>query len=188
MKESTRKIWMVWLLFVILILLLIAAIGKSVYGQIINFTPITTGNPSNHVSIGIEFTGLTNVGAYSLKIKYDPNKLHLDTLISNDSNGGFVYNAYSDTIAICWFSSGINPLNTSIPDSLCFTIIKTGCSALTYLYSTCDVADIMGQCYTVSYQNTTICYAVTGVYKTHRNAQQGEYWWKYYDTAGRRIK
>jgi hypothetical protein len=169
--------------YIIFTILLSLFFLSKINAQTVGFTsPNFLGN---HVTVGAEFQSLPNVGAYSLKLTYVPDKLHLDTLISNDT-GTFLYGVTNDTIAIAWYS--INPIYQPIAFALHFTCLKTGCSDLTWIPGTCDVADIYGNCYSVSFQDTQVCYAVVGIRNIFPFRVKQKSWLGNYDLLGRKVR
>lgn len=106
------------------------------------------------ISVPLNVTGFSNVGAVSIKIAYNSNTLTFSG-ISGAPNGDFAANASNGVVSISWFDlSGTSPL--TVADGLLLTVDFTyngGFSTLNFVQAQTEIADADGNPFTLEFQN-----------------------------------
>ena len=102
-----------------------------------------TAAPGSAFTIPVTVNNFQNVGAISLKIKYDPSVLTFAGVENQPAQGNFTSNAEGGVITIGWFSTSPFGLDSVKLVDLKFNFIG-GTSALAFLVAQCEVSDSVG--------------------------------------------
>lgn len=110
------------------------------------------------VSVPINALNLSDVGAISLKINYDPTKLSFQGVANAPTNVQFIANATGGVIALGWFdATASNPLALSSGKlvDLKFNVIggDGSVASLSFLQEQCEIANSQATTIPVSYND-----------------------------------
>ena len=147
-----------------IVCILVLAISVMAFAQ---GTSLSIGSvsarPGQSVSVPLNVTGFSSVGAISIKISYDPTVLTY-TGLANAVNGiTFTANAAGGVATLGWFDvTGSTPLNA--PNGKLVDLVFTfngGSSALSFIPSQTEIANGLGAPITVTFSDGSVTTAVT---------------------------
>lgn len=126
-----------------------------VFSQTISIGTVGT-KVSESVSVPINALNLSDVGAISLKISYDPTKLSYQGIQNAPANVSFIANASNGVIALGWFdATASNPLSISAGKlvDLKFNVIggDGSVASLSFVQEQCEIANSEASPIHVSY-------------------------------------
>jgi hypothetical protein len=114
------------------------------------------GTMNSTVTVPINVTNFTSVGAVSLKIQYDPAVVQFDSVANAPASMSFTKGTANGVITLGWFdATGNSPVTIAAGGKLLdlkFTY-KGGASALTFVGGQSEIASGTGGAFTVQYTN-----------------------------------
>ncbi len=109
----------------------------------------------NTVVVPINVTNFNGIGAISLVVTFDPNKVTFDNIVNGPGHGNFSYSSSGDSIYISWFD--FNPLNLGNGELLGLSFKNVqGTSPLTFVTSISEIADTGTNVQNINYSNGAI--------------------------------
>lgn len=120
----------------------------------VSLPEINLSSDGGTVTVPVSVTNFNGIGAFSLKISYDPNVLTFEGT-PNPLSGSFIINAVGGVVSLGWF--GLDPLSVSDGKllDLEFTHIA-GSSDLNFVTDQCEISDQVGTALNVTYTNGRI--------------------------------
>lgn len=125
------------------------------YGQTLKINSVTSKTANTKITVPVEATGMPNVSAISLNIKYDISVMKFDS-ISNTFNGmSYLYYDNSGSIRFSWFSMTSENLSNAKLFDLYFSY-KSGESVIEFVPSVCSITEPSLYSYNVIYTNGSV--------------------------------
>ena len=146
------------------------------FGQATVSLPDITATPGSDISVPIDVTGFSDIGAISIVINYDPNVL---TFKSNPDplTGNFFINNPTGQIRIGWF--GLSALNVTDGPLLHLNFSYVGGTTNLELDET-SIANSLGESISTNSKNGSVTFPTT----TPNTSTIGDYVWNDLDSNG----